>query len=271
MGPRRPRRASLARTPARTHGDHPLTDNQQPRTSLDLASPRFISVRNAFISGLLLLAPIAVTWLVFRWLVDTVGGTFRQVVLFFAPGSTVARLEELLDHRTWGIMWDVVATGLVIVLVILLGYASRLFLGRYFTEAATRFVQSIPGVGTVYNTVKQIVDTFGAQDRSQFSKVVLVQFPRAGSYTLGFLTNTGRGEPHAHLAGEHWAVFVPTAPSPTNGYFLYLPRNEIIELEMSVGDGMKVVFSCGAVMPAWGSPAAARAALDARMERPAGA
>jgi uncharacterized membrane protein len=127
--------------------------------------------------------------------------------------------------------------------------------------AAERFIHHIPGIGSFYNGVKQFIETFGAKDRNQFSKVVLVQFPRAGAFSIGFLTNKAQGEPHAQISGEHWAVFVPTCPSPVNGFFMYLPRAEIIELDMSVGDGMKTVISCGAVLPHWSSADAARAAI----------
>jgi uncharacterized membrane protein len=127
---------------------------------------------------------------------------------------------------------------------------------------AERFIQSIPGVGGFYNSVKQFVETFGAKDRTQFSKVVLVKFPRDGAYTIGFLTNTAQGEPHRHFAEERWAVFVPTCPSPVNGFFMYLPSSEITELNMSVGDGMKTVISCGAVLPHWADATAAKAALE---------
>ena len=125
-------------------------------------------------------------------------------------------------------------------------------------------IQIIPGIGSFYNSVKQFIETFGAKDRAQFNKVVLVQFPRAGAYTLGFVTNTTRGEPHSHLSPNHWAVFVPTCPSPVNGFFMYLPKTELIELDISVADGMKTIISCGAVLPAWSDPALARAALTRR-------
>ena len=97
--------------------------------------------------------------------------------------------------------------------------------------------------------MKQIVETFSTQNRNLFSKVVLVQCPRAGVYTIGFLTNRAQGEPQARLGEELWAVFVPTTPNPTSGFLLLLPPREIIELEMSVGEGMKMVISGGTVLP----------------------
>lgn len=205
---------------------------------------RLASLRNAFITGLLLLAPIAVTWLVFSWLVEKVGGGFRDIFFFYVP-------ESLRNHPSLGVVWDILSTLIVIVLVTLLGYFSRLFLTRYFGGVAERFILSIPGIGTVYSTVKQIVDTFSTQNRNLFSKVVLVEFPRAGVYSIGFLTNKAQGEPQAKTTEEVWTVFVPTTPNPTSGFLIMVPRSAVTELEMSVGDGMKMVISGGSVVPPW--------------------
>lgn len=216
-----------------------------------MAETRLASFRNAFFTGLLLLAPIAVTWLVFSWLVEKVGGGFRDIFFFFVP-------EALRNNPNLAVVWDVLSTLIVIILVTVLGYLSRLFLSRYFGAVAERFILGIPGIGTVYNTVKQIVDTFSSQNRNLFSKVVLVQFPRAGMYSVGFLTNKAQGEPQARTTDEVWTVFIPTTPNPTTGFLVMLPRQDIIELEMSVGDGMKMIISGGAVVPPWpegGAPA----------------
>jgi uncharacterized membrane protein len=207
---------------------------------------RLASLRNAFITGLLLLAPIAVTWLVFSWLVEKVGGGFRDIFFFYVP-------QTLRNHPSLGIMWDILSTLIVVVLVTTLGYFSRLFLGRYFGGVAERFILGIPGIGTVYSTVKQIVDTFSSQNRNLFSKVVMVEFPRPGSYAIAFLTNKTRGEPQAKTREDVWTLFVPTTPNPTSGFLIMVPRSQIIELEMSVGDGMKMVISGGSVVPPWPS------------------
>jgi uncharacterized membrane protein len=213
---------------------------------------RIASLRNAFLTGLLLVAPLVVTIWGLRLIIGFVGGSITPL---FSP-----YLPEAASHLP-AIMWDIFTTVIAIVGVILLGYVSRLVLGQFVGAMAERFIQNIPGIGRFYNSVKQFIDTFGAKDRNQFSKVVLVQFPRAGVHTIGFLTNRTHGEPHSHLVGEYWAVFIPTCPSPVNGFFIYAPRAEIIELEMSVGDGMKTVISCGAVLPTWSSVASARVAL----------
>lgn len=218
-----------------------------------MAETRFTSLRNAFLTGLLLVAPLVVTVWAFRVVISIVGGSITPL---FAP-----YLPDALSQLP-AIVWDVLTTAIVLVLVTLLGYISRLFLGQFVGAMAERFIQSIPGVGGFYNSVKQFIETFGAKDRTQFSKVVLVQFPRPGAYTIGFVTNMGKGEPHTHFTEERWAVFVPTCPSPVNGFFMYLPASEIIDLALSVGDGMKIVISCGAVLPHWSDAAIAKAALE---------
>ena len=220
-----------------------------------MARSRFTSLRNAFLTGLVLVAPLVVTVWALRLIVGFIGGSITPWFIPHLPGP----LKDLPP-----LVWDAITTVIAVLLVTLLGYVSHLLLGQIIGAAAERFIQNIPGIGGFYNSVKQFIDTFGAKDRNQFSKVVLVQFPRAGTYTLGFVTNTSRGEPHVHLGADHWAIFVPTCPSPVNGFFMYLPCTEVIELEMSVAEAMKTVISCGAVLPVWSDAAAAKAALRGR-------
>jgi uncharacterized membrane protein len=205
---------------------------------------RLVTVRNAFISGALLLAPLIVTVWAFTKIIDLVGGTFRPVFFFFVP-------ETFRDRPSLTILWDILATFIVVLLVTALGYVSRYVFGKYFVSIGERFMLSIPGVSAVYNSVKQIVDTFGTQNRNLFNQVVLVQFPRPGSWAIGFLTSKTQGEAQAKTADEVWTVFVPTSPNPTSGFLLLLPKAEIVELEMSIGEGMKMVISGGAVVPPW--------------------
>lgn len=206
------------------------------------SSSTFTSLRNSFLTGLALLAPLAVTYIVFAWLVEAVGGTFRPLFFFGLP-------DALRDHPSLLIAWNVLSTLLVLILVTLLGYVSRYVLGRFFGQIAERFVLRIPGVNIVYTTVKQVVATFSAQNRNVFSKVVMIEFPRKGLWSIGFLTNRAVGEPAQRTEQELWAVFVPTTPNPTSGFLVMVPREEVTELEMSVGDGMKMVISGGAVTP----------------------
>ena len=203
---------------------------------------QLVEFRNAFISGALLLAPLVVTLWAFSKIIDLVGGTFRPLFFFYLPAS-------VRDRPSLAILWDILATLIVIILVTVLGYVSRDVFGRFFVSIAERFFLSIPGVGAVYITVKQIVDTFGTPNRNLFSKVVLVEFPRAGVWAIGFLTNKAQGEAQSKLGVELWTVFVPTTPNPTSGYLIMLAPEKIVELEMTVGEGMKMIISGGAVLP----------------------
>lgn len=210
--------------------------------SPDAPSPsRLISFRNAFISGALLLAPLIVTIWAFGAIIELVGGTFRPLYEHWIPES-LQRIPFL---------WNLLATFAVLLLVTLLGYLSSYVFGKYFLSIVERAIQRIPGIGPVYNSVKQIVATFGTQNRNLFNKVVLVEFPRKGVWTLGFLTNKQQGEAQSLVGAETWTVFVPTTPNPTSGFLLMLPPHDIVELEMSVGDGMKMIISGGAVVPPW--------------------
>jgi len=207
-----------------------------------------ITVRNAFLSGALMLAPLIVSIWAFRTFIDLIGGTFRPLYEHTLPAS-LQRIPFL---------WDMVATVVVLLLVTVLGYFSSYVFGKYFLSVGERAIQRIPGIGAVYNSVKQVVSTFGTQNRNLFNKVVLVEFPRKGIWTIGFLTNKQPGEPQSVTGTETWAVFVPTSPNPTSGFLLLLPRSDIVELEMTVGEGMKMIISGGAVVPPW--PAGHKAA-----------
>jgi len=211
-----------------------------------LPSSGFITLRNAFFTGAVLLAPLVVTIWALAKIIDVIGGTFRPLYEDYLPQS----LQRI------PFFWDLLGTIAVLLLVTLLGFISHYFFGRFLLSILERAVQRIPGVGAVYNTVKQIVTTFGSERRNLFNQVVLVEFPRKGVWTLGFLTNKAQGEAQSHAGVEIWTVFVPTTPNPTSGFLLMLPHDEIIELEMSVGEGMKMIISGGAVVPPW--PPAAR-------------
>ena len=134
-------------------------------------------------------------------------------------------------------------------LITILGYGSRFVLGRIILVGLERLLDRVPFINTVYRTVKQIVDTFGQQEKAVFQEVVLIEYPRKRCYVLGFLTSTAMGETQAST-GEHIVnVFVPTTPNPTSGFLLMLPEKDITRLQMNIADGMKLIISGGAVIP----------------------
>jgi uncharacterized membrane protein len=211
--------------------------------------PFLVKLRNGFVSGLVLLAPIGITAFVFSWVFKKAGGIVRPLFQGYLP-------ERI---RPDSIVWDILATFVLIALITVLGWVSRYVLSKWFLKAIDRLIRNIPGVSTVYSAVKQIIDTFSTQNKNVFSKVVLVQFPRRGMYSVGFLTNEMMGEVQEKTAEQVSAVFVPTTPNPTTGFLVMLPKEDIIELEMSVGEGMKLIVSAGAVSPPWPPPAGAPA------------
>lgn len=217
-----------------------------------MANPRLKSLRNAFLTGVLLLAPLVVTvWAVFK-IIAIVGGSFRPLFEVLIP----SRLQDI------PLVWEIAVTIVVFSLITLFGFISHYFFGKYLLDLGERVILGIPGLSVVYGSVKQVVATFGSQNRNVFSRVVLVQYPRLGVWTIGFLTSKTQAEAQARAGLELWTVFVPTSPNPTSGFMLFLPPNEIVELEMSVGDGMKMVISGGAVVPPRAHPPATAAGLE---------
>lgn len=202
------------------------------------------SIRRAFLSGVVLLAPLGITFFVFNWLVLKIGGSFKAKLLFFLP-------QEVLSDPRHELFWNATATLIVIFLVTLLGFLSRYFVAKYLWSLGERVLNNLPGVNTVYTSVKQIVETFSSQNRAVFEKVVLIQFPRKGSYAIGFLTGDSKGEIRRKTDQPLRNIFVPTTPNPTSGFLVMLPKDDIQELDMSVGEGMKFIISGGAVVPDW--------------------
>lgn len=200
-----------------------------------------LKLRNGFVSGLLLLAPIGITMFVFAWVFEKCGGVLRPLYQGYLP--------EWI--RPDSIVWDILSTFVLMVLITVLGLISRYVLSRWFIGFVDRLIRSIPGVSVVYGAVKQIIETFSTQNKNVFNKVVLVQFPRKGMYSVGFLTNEMVGEVQEKTAEKVSAIFIPTTPNPTTGFLVMLAKDEIIELDMSVGDGMKLIVSVGAVSPPW--------------------
>lgn len=200
------------------------------------------SLRNAFFAGLVLLAPLGVTIVVVRFLLDNVGAPAGNIFFGF--------LEQEIRDKAW-VETSIQITSLMVVLflITLLGFCSNYLVGKFFVRGAEQFINRVPFVNTVYNTVKQIVETFSQQKRAIFQRTVLVEYPRKGAYALGFLTGDARGEVQ-HLTNQNVLnVFIPTTPNPTSGFLLMIPAEEIVDMEMSIADGMKLIISGGAVVP----------------------
>jgi uncharacterized membrane protein len=187
-----------------------------------------------FITGLLIWVPLVITVWVLGVLIATLEG--------FVPGFLSA--ESLFGIDIPGFRFL-----LVILVVLLTGVFAANLLGRTLLDQWEKLLGRIPLVRSIYNSVKQVSDTVLAPDGQAFRQAVLVQYPRQGSWTIAFLTGTPSGEVASRLPSDHVSVYVPTTPNPTSGFFLMMPRAEVIELQMSVDAALRYVVSMGVVAP----------------------
>ena len=204
----------------------------------------FRHLRNAFVSGLLLLAPVGVTLVVVNILIQKIGAPTRELLFFFIPRERINFIW--IEYALY-----VASVFIVVILITLLGWLSKRLIGRAMGNLFERIVDNLPLVRNVYNTVKQIRDTFVQQEKAVFQKSVLLEYPRKGVWVLGFLTSRGKGEIQHRTEADLINVFVPTTPNPTSGFLLMAPRDEVHELDMSIPDAMKLIISGGAVVPPW--------------------
>ena len=210
--------------------------------------------RNAFLTGLIIFLPLGTTIFVLNFLL----GMFQE------PATRLARELGLEAERFFfGLETLLAILGLAIGVLALtaLGFLSNYVLGKFFISTAEKFLGKVPFLNTVYRSAKQIVQTFGRENRAVFKEVVLIEYPRSGCYVLGFVTCEASSKIDQVMDRKLTNVFVPTTPNPTSGFLLLLPREEIISLDLSVGDGMKMLISGGAVSPS-------AKAVDSRPEPP---
>ena len=206
-------------------------------------------VKRYLVAGILAWLPLAVTIAVLVWLLGAIDGLFStllsaaQAVL---PATQTAWLESL--RHVPGLSVVVLAALLVVTGVLV----TNIF-GEWLLHRWDALLQRIPIVKSIYSSVKQVSDTLFSTSGNAFREAVLVQYPRAGSWTIAFVTGRPSGEVAAHLPGEHLSVYVPTTPNPTSGFFLMMPRSEVRALGMSVDEALKYIISMGVVAPPPGS------------------
>lgn len=196
-----------------------------------------LALRKWLVAGLLVVVPVAITLAVLNWIV----GTLDQTLLIL-PQSW--RPDQLLGIHIPGF-------GVVLTLAILLlvGAVASNFLGRKLVAIGDAIVHRIPVVRSIYSSVKQVSDTLFSESGNAFRTAVLIEWPRPGVWTIGFVTGTPGGDVTNHLVGDYVSVYVPTTPNPTGGYFVMLRKSDCIELKMSVDDALKYVVSMGVVAP----------------------
>jgi uncharacterized membrane protein len=195
-------------------------------------TPLLIHLRRYFLTGLLVITPIWGTYLILRTLLSTldgiVGDVLQQYLVFYLPG--------------FGII-------VLVALILLVGLVATNFIGRELVRLWERWLHRVPIVRNIYSVMKSIVDAISLQQKSQFNRVVLVEFPQKGSYCIAFVT--GEVDEVQRATTERVLnVYVPTTPNPTSGYLIFVPEEKVTPLSMSVEDGMKVIISGGFYSPA---------------------
>ncbi|MBF0589687.1 MAG: DUF502 domain-containing protein [Magnetococcales bacterium] len=198
--------------------------------------PWTLTLRRLFAAGLLVVLPLAVTWLV----LVTLTGFGDRLLLGVLPQ---AWLPESLPS---GLGVVTLLLGLLLVGGLVLTPPGRGLLG--FLE---RLIRRIPLVQNIYFSVKQLLVSLSALSSEKYQRVVLVEYPRRGLHAIGFVTGVGSGEVQALTDARVLSVFLPTTPNPTSGFLLFVPEQDLIPLEMSVEDGIKLVISGGFVTPPW--------------------
>jgi uncharacterized membrane protein len=194
-------------------------------------------VKKYLITGLLVWAPLVITFWVLSVLVETLD-------------QTLLLLPSAWHPRSW-LGFNIPGLGVLLtfLVVLLTGMLAANIIGQRLVQLGESILARIPVVKSLYSSVKQVSDTLFSSSGQAFRKALLVQYPRQGSWTVAFLTGQPGGDVAAHLGGDYVSVYVPTTPNPTSGFFLMMPRAEVIELEMSVDEALKYIISMGVVPP----------------------
>ena len=194
-------------------------------------------MRKYLITGLLIWIPLAIT----LWVLHLIVSSMDQVLTLLPP---VLQPEALFGRQIPGL-----GVVLTVVVVFVTGVAASNILGQRMLRLWEGILRRIPVVNSLYGGVKQISDTLFRPGGQAFRKALLVQWPSEGSWTIAFLTGQPGGDVANHLRDDYVSVYVPTTPNPTGGYFVMLPRKDVVELDMTVDEALKYIISMGVATP----------------------
>ncbi|MCK4713066.1 MAG: DUF502 domain-containing protein [Marinosulfonomonas sp.] len=200
----------------------------------------FTGFRNNFFTGLVIVAPVGVT----LWLIWSITGKIDSWVLPLIPETFTPKPYIGIDLRGLGVI-------IFLIFTVIVGWVTKGIIGRSLLNMGEDMVSRMPVVRSIYNGLKQLAETVFAQSETSFDKVCLIEYPRKGIWAVAFISTSTKGEVSGKIPvdGKLTSVFLPTTPNPTSGFLLFVPQSDIIELDMSVGDAMKLVISAGLVYP----------------------
>ncbi len=195
-------------------------------------------LRSRFLAGIVIAAPIAITLAVIAGLISWIDSRIKPLI------------PPAWNPETY-IKFGIPGLGVVVAVIglTLLGAVGTNLIGRTIVRAGDQFLASVPIVRNIYSLFKQLFETIATSQQSSFRDMVLVEYPKRGTWCVGFVTAPLKGEVLAKLGPDMMGVFVPTTPNPTSGFFMFVPRNEVIDLDMTVEDGAKLIVSVGMVVP----------------------
>jgi uncharacterized membrane protein len=194
-------------------------------------------LKRYLITGLLIWIPLVITIWVLHFLVTTMDQSLQLLPPAWQP-------EALVGRRIPGI-----GAILTVLIVLVTGLLASNILGQRLVALWESILRRIPFVSSIYQGVKQVSDTLFKPGGQAFRKALLVEWPREGTWTIAFMTGVPGGDVANHLRGDYVSVYVPTTPNPTGGYFVMLPREDVIELDMSVDSALKYIISMGVAPP----------------------
>ena len=196
-------------------------------------------IRRYLVAGILVWAPLAVTYLLLRFAVNVMDRTLLLLPSQYRP-------DEMLGFHIPGL-------GIILAVFVLLltGILAANFVGRAFVGGWESLLDRIPVVRAIYSGAKNFAEMVFSDSSQSFKKVLLIQYPRKGLYSLAFQTATELGEVQGRTGEEVVSCFVPTTPNPTSGFIIIVPKKDITELDMEVDEALKMIISLGVVVPVW--------------------
>ena len=201
----------------------------------------FARWRASFLAGLAVVLPGVITLAIVKWLFGTIS-SFTDILLFFLPESVT---HDETGQVRW--YWSLLALTVAAVLVTLIGVLARNYIGRRLIDLADNLMLRVPILNKIYGTIKQVDQAFSSGKKSSFQTVVLVEYPREGIYSVGFITSEQAPEVDEKTGKKCVCIFIPTTPIPTGGFLIIVPEEKVIRLDMSVPEGLKYIISIGAI------------------------
>ena len=206
--------------------------------------------RGSFLTGLVVLLPAVITFAVIKWLVVNIY-SLTDLLLFFLP--------QKWTHERGGSgpmfwYWSLAALLLAVVLVTLVGVLTQYYIGKQMIAWLDAAMLRVPLLNKIYGTIKQVNEAFSTGSKTSFKTVVLVEFPRDGSYSVGFITSEQNEALDKKTGRKLVNVFIPTTPNPTSGFLILVPEDKVTKLDMSVAEGIKYVISLGSIAPEHAPP-----------------